>query len=171
MAPRSASRPRAVAHRAASLSTPGLARCHTRSKLGLPQFRVAGNGKHVVNKGVQWVQVVQIGCYMTEEEADELSRYAASMELSRPAACALIIQRELRKPRLRRSKAGPVAALPPSQGRRVTVHLRNASLKTAFESHVRSLGLGSDEAAAALFRKELEERWLFKLFGSCENRG
>ncbi len=113
--------------------------------------------------------MVQIGCYMYDAEAEELTTYASLLELTRPALCALIIQRELREPKLRPSvaKRDKVSA---ARGRRVTVNLGNVALKDAFTAHVRALGFGSDEAAAALFRQELAERSLWYMFGLKLNR-
>jgi len=115
--------------------------------------------------------MAQIGCNMTDVEAELLNDYAASLGLTRPAMCSLLVQRELRKPRLRRIRPSRGPKVGSDGPRRVTVHLRNADFKSAFTDHVRSLGLGSDEAAAILFRHELKERWLFNMFGLEKNRG
>lgn len=109
---------------------------------------------------------------MTNDEVAALDAYAKSIEVTRAAVCSLVIQRELqvrrlsRASRLRRTVAGSKEVR-----RRVTVHVENKELKQAFANHVATLGLGSDEAALALFRKELKERWLFKMFGFSGNRG
>lgn len=115
--------------------------------------------------------MAQIGCYMTGAEAELLDIYAASMGLTRPTMCALVIQYELRKPTLRRIRPPKPNAAEGDKRVRVTVHLRNSAFKAAFTDHVRSRGLGSDEAAAILFRAELKERRLFNMFGLSENRG
>lgn len=114
--------------------------------------------------------MAQIGCYMTGAEARRLEDYAASMGLRLSSLCALVIQYELRKPTLRRIRP-PKSEAPAGDRVRVTAHLRNAALKAAFTGHVRSYGLGSDEAAAILFRAELKERRFFNMFGLPENHG
>ena len=114
----------------------------------------------------------QIGCHMTEEEITSLDEYAKLIEVTRAAMCSLVIQRELRTGQLRRTSRH---RRPVYEGvktrRRVTVHVGNLELKEAFREHVSSLGLGSDEAAFVLFKRELKERWLFKTFGFRGNQG
>jgi hypothetical protein len=44
----------------------------------------------------------------------------------------------------------------------VTAHFESLQLKAAFATHIRGLGLGSDEAAWLLFRGELLNRWLVR---------
>lgn len=114
--------------------------------------------------------LAQIGSYMTDEEIAALDSYAASIEVTRAALCSLIVQREMREPRLRRRLGGEPPEGRAEGRRRVTVHLRNEALKAAFVGHVRTLGLGSDEAAGRLFRMELEDRWIFDRFGFVGNR-
>jgi hypothetical protein len=99
-----------------------------------------------------------------------LDRYAALMELPRPSICVLLILRELRHPRLRRLKVTAPKPFGEGESKRVTVRILDPSLKGAFADHVKSCGMGSDEAAAVLFRTELKERWFFKTFGWPENR-
>lgn len=114
--------------------------------------------------------MAQIGCYMTEAEATEIDAYAESIEITRQSVLALAVQQELRKPRLRRGMR--VASIPPgSPGRkRVTVHIRNDALKTAFTRHAQDLGFGLDEAAGILFRLELKEQWFLRTFGLSGNQ-
>jgi hypothetical protein len=121
-------------------------------------------------RGEQFAEMAQIGCNLTEEEAEELGRYAAEMELSRPSVCVLVIQRELRRPRLRRLKATAPKPLGKVESKRVTVRIIDPSLKRAFADHVKSCGMGSDDAAAALYREELKERCLFKTLGWRKNQ-
>jgi hypothetical protein len=102
---------------------------------------------------------------MTDNEANELDRYAASMQLQRPCVCVLLILRELRERRLSSLKATASPRLKSDEPKRVTAHIKDPLLKKAYEDHVKSCGLGSDEATAVLFRAELRERWLFGNFG------
>lgn len=106
---------------------------------------------------------------MSSAEAEDLKAYALSMELTRPSLCGLIIQMELGKPRLKSRIPRPVS-IPKADATRVTVHLRNAALKTAFYTHVENLGRGSDEAASELFLAELKEQRIIKLLGIYWNR-
>lgn len=101
---------------------------------------------------------------MTDKEISALENYAASIGVTRAAACALIVQRELNVRQLKRSSGKPNPVTRDGNHRRVTIHVRNEAVKSAFTAHVKSLGLGSDEAAGELFRRELEERWLFTAF-------
>lgn len=109
---------------------------------------------------------------MTDEDINALEKYAKSIEMTRAAVCSLVIQRELKTRQLNRS-FGPRKSDDNGdpKRRRVTVHVSNPELKLAFASHVRSLGLGSDEAAFALFKSELKEQWLFNTFGFHQNQG
>ena len=43
---------------------------------------------------------LQIGCYLTRDEARRLDAHANEHELSRPTLCALLVQRELNLKRL-----------------------------------------------------------------------
>jgi hypothetical protein len=111
---------------------------------------------------------------MTTKEIEELESYAKSIEITRAALCSLVVQRELRVSRLKRKSRRHVSRQTEGgepERRRVTVHISNPALKTAFTAYVKSLGLGSDEATFVLFREELKERWLFRAFGHTENHG
>lgn len=111
--------------------------------------------------------MAQIGCYMTDEEIGELDAYASSIEITRAAVCALVVQRELRVRRLHRNSSRTYVGRGAHDGvmrRRVTVHIGNIALKSAFSNHARELGMGSDEATDALLRMELKERWLSRTF-------
>ena len=120
--------------------------------------------------GGYFAGVAQIGCNLTKEEAEKLARYAAETQLSRPSLCVLLIQRELRRPRLVGLKVRAPKPFGEGGFRRVTVHIIDPSLKGAFADHVKLCGMGSDDAAAMLFRAELKERWFFKTFGWNGNR-
>ena len=82
--------------------------------------------------------MAQIGCYLTEEEAGELNKYAALVRLPRPIVCVLLIQHELKRPRLRRLKGAASKRFVESESKRVTVHVTDPSLKSAFADHVKS---------------------------------
>lgn len=102
----------------------------------------------------------QIGCYLSPEEAEQLDEYARGLELSRPKLCILLVGRELRCNRLGTLRDNAYSTIGKSTGVRVTTRPIHAHVKTAFTEHVGSVGLGSDEAAAIVFRAELDERWL-----------
>jgi hypothetical protein len=102
----------------------------------------------------------QIGCYLLRAEADALTAYARSLELSRPKLCALLVLRAVRAPKLAvlyehqrgsESKRGAV---------RVTTRVDDHEVKRRFATAAAAAGLGSDDAAAIVFRAELDERWL-----------
>lgn len=114
----------------------------------------------------------QIGCKLPAAMAKELDDYAAELSLSRTTFGRLLVQRELNSPRLSAALVAKAAGVVGTAGEttRVTVHLEDRRLKSAYQEHVRSRGLGSDEAAAALFVTELEERFLIGLFGWQGNR-
>lgn len=114
--------------------------------------------------------MAQVGCNLSEEEAEDLEKYAVGMELTRPGICALLIHRELRRPQLAKLKSAPPAPYGVGRLKRVTVHIADIAFKKAFADHVRSLRLGSGEAAALLFRTELKERWVFKELSWHGNR-
>ena len=114
--------------------------------------------------------MAQIGCYLTEEEAEELSKYAAGMQIARPNVCVLLIQLELRRPRLSPLKAAAPMPIVGGRTKRVTARIIDPSLKRAFDDHVKACGMKSDAAAAALFRAELEDRRLFNIFAWDTNR-
>lgn len=114
--------------------------------------------------------MAQIGCNLTEEEAEDLNRYAAAMELSRPCVCALLVHRELRRPRLKKLKATCPEPFGTGPLKRVTVRIDNPDLKEAFAVHVAGCGMGSDEAAAILFRTEIKEKWVLNSLSWSANR-
>lgn len=102
----------------------------------------------------------QIGCYLSRQEAADLDAYARAFELSRPKLCVLLVLRELRCRRLRSLKGVNMTPVGKRVGTRVTTRAANEQVKIDFVAHASSLGLGSDQAAAILFRAELGERWL-----------
>lgn len=107
---------------------------------------------------------------MTPEEADALTSYAKSMELSRPALCALIIHRELRRPRLKKLLRDGSHSSSSEGPNRVTVRISDQDLKQAFADHVKSCRIGSDDAAALLFRADLKERLIYRELAWNGNR-
>lgn len=102
----------------------------------------------------------QIGCYLTNDEAKKLRAYAEAHELSVPSLCALIVLHELRCQRLNQLKSTYLKKVGKQHGQRVTTRISEPEVKDQFCRHVERCGIGSDDAAAVLFRAELEERWL-----------
>lgn len=101
----------------------------------------------------------QVGCNLTRDEGRRLDEYAREHELSRPNLCGLLVVRELKLKRLN----GLVGSFDGSGTRkgaaRVTARVSGAT-KIEFAQHVAGLPIGSDDAAAILFRAELVEQWL-----------
>jgi hypothetical protein len=114
--------------------------------------------------------MAQVGCYLTDQEANDLTNYAQSLELARPSVCILLVQRELRNRRLGSLMRDHCPGRREGPLKRVTARIDNPALKAAFTEHVQRCGIGSDEGAAILFRVELEERWLMRTLGWQENR-
>lgn len=113
---------------------------------------------------------LQIGCYLTKAEANDLKSYAAEHQLSRPKLCILLVQRELRCRRLGELSERYTVTVRKKEGRRVTTRSSTSEIKDKFSRHVQELDLGSDDAAAIIFRAELEERWLSSALGWVGNR-
>ena len=103
---------------------------------------------------------IQFGCYMTPEEAKQLNDYAEGMEISRPKLCILLVVRELRCDRLAGLSRVDNSPLPKKESKRVSARAISPAIKAEFTKHAIAHGLGTDEAAAILFRTELAERWL-----------
>ena len=113
---------------------------------------------------------MQIGCDMAELHSTELTDYAASLGLSRPSLLALLIHRELRRRTLKelKTRTGVFGA---SEGpKRVTFRVPDKAMKQAFQEYVDGCGIGSDDAAATLFREELTEQWVFNELSWSGNR-
>lgn len=106
--------------------------------------------------------MAQIGCYLTDEEAQQLDDYARSFDLTRPSLCVLLVQRELCMPRMPMGDRVPDTIV--KGPRRVTVHLRNPRVKESFNRHIEKLGMGSDLATSVILRRELRERWMEQTF-------
>lgn len=102
----------------------------------------------------------QIGCYLLSAEAKALSVYARSLELSRPKLCALLVVRAVRSERLASLVGRHRGSEPKSGATRVTTRVDDQETKRRFALAASTLGLGSDDAAAIVFRDELAERWL-----------
>lgn len=112
----------------------------------------------------------QVACNLTPTEGADLRTYAEGLELSRRRLCGLLIVRELRLNRI-----GELSARHPGSGSRrnssrVTARV-SASTKASFAKHVKAAIVGSDDAAAAIFRAELEEKWLSNAVSGEGNRG
>lgn len=112
----------------------------------------------------------QIGCYLLPHEAKALTRYARMLELSRPKLCALLVIRAAHSGQLA-SMVGRFPASEPKAGNsRVTTRLSNQDTKQNFLEAASAVGLGSDDAAAIIFRAELDEHWLEKSLAEPRNR-
>ncbi len=101
----------------------------------------------------------QVGCNLTRAEGAELNDYAEANELSRASLCALLVVKELHLKRV-----GELSKIYPGSGSRkgaarVTARVSERT-KTAYAEHVGRERVGSDDAAAAIFRAELREKWL-----------
>ena len=103
---------------------------------------------------------IQIGCYFHPAEADTLEAYARSLGLSRPKLCALLIIRAVRSNLLGTLVDLYGGSEPKSRALRVTTRLEDDSIKELFIQKAAELNLGIDDAAAKVFRAELDERWL-----------
>lgn len=111
----------------------------------------------------------QVGCNLTRKEGEDLTVYAKGLELSRRRLCGLLIVRELRVNRI-----GELSRRYPGSGSRkgaarVTARV-SAETKAAFADHVARAVVGSDNAAAAIFRAELQEKWLSNVLSEEGNR-
>jgi hypothetical protein len=111
----------------------------------------------------------QVGCNLTRAEGAELSAYAQAHELSRANLCALLVVRELHLRRI-----GELCRVHPGSGSRkgaarVTARVSERT-KRAFAEHIVRERVGSDDAAAAIFRAELEEEWLSSILCQRGNR-
>jgi hypothetical protein len=107
---------------------------------------------------------LQIGCYLSRREARQLSDYARSVRLRRPSLCILLVQNELLCPRLELGVGKYHGSLPKKGSARVTTRV-DAELKDAFHGHAEKHGLGSDDAAAVIFLRELDQHWLKHALG------
>lgn len=105
---------------------------------------------------------IQIGCYFHPAEADALEAYARSLGLSRPKLCALLIVRAVRSNRLGMIADFYGGSEPKARARRVTTRLEDDIIKELFIQKATELHLGIDDAAAKVFRAELNDRWLEK---------
>ena len=102
----------------------------------------------------------QIACYLERGVSEDLTAYAKSLALSRPNLLALLILRTVRTGRLG-SLVGRYATSVPKRGaKRVTARFDGVRTKRDFTAAAEALSLGSDDAAAFVFRAELVERWL-----------
>lgn len=102
----------------------------------------------------------QIGCNLTRDEGKKLKAHAEAHELSRPKLCALLVLRELNLKRLGELKGRYAGSEPKKGAARVTARISNEEVKTDFSDLAEKCGLGSDDAAAIIFRAEIDEHWL-----------
>lgn len=107
----------------------------------------------------------QIGGNLSKEEGRRLKAYAEGLQLTRPNLCALLVVRELACGRLASLRTAHAGSEPKRGAARVTVRVSEEA-KSQFRTAAAGAGLGLDDAAAILFRAELEERWLERSVGT-----
>lgn len=114
----------------------------------------------------------QIGCHLNSTDDKAFADYAKSLEVTRTALLALIIQREMRVKGLPKRADVKPGSVYTSNGRetpRLTVHINNRELKAAFTAHVKERKLTTNSAVVLLIRIELKEQWFFKTLGIKTN--
>lgn len=107
----------------------------------------------------------QIGGDVTADEHSRFRNYAAQFHLTESGLANLLIVRELKLRRLANRpelySPSPHATRSRTRARpRVTAHQSDAALKVAWEALAAGIGIGPDQAASAVFRAELVEKWL-----------
>ncbi|MBY8332388.1 hypothetical protein [Qipengyuania pacifica] len=105
-----------------------------------------------------------IGGWLSEEEGATFAEYASQIGIDAAALATLLLMKELSEGKLGATRK-PVINSPVRKGRRVTARTSRLDLKQRFNNHAAAHGLSSDAAAAAVFRTELQERWLGKCVG------
>ncbi|MEC9068126.1 MAG: hypothetical protein VX569_12695 [Pseudomonadota bacterium] len=105
-----------------------------------------------------------IGGWLSEEEGAAFVEYASQIGIDSAALATLLLMRELSEGKLGPTRKGVISS-PVRKGRRVTARTSRPDLKKRFHEHAAACGLSSDAAAAALFRKELKEKWLGRCVG------
>ena len=104
--------------------------------------------------------MVQLLGYVTPGECKQFQTYASSLGLDASALASLLIIRELKLRRLRKLAESFETELQTSERTKITAHLRDASVKSAFARHSAASGMKPTPAVAILFRAELAEQWL-----------
>ncbi|QXQ06115.1 hypothetical protein KX816_18325 [Sphingosinicellaceae bacterium] len=89
-----------------------------------------------------------------------LASYAADLELSRQNLCALLVLREITRSQLGDLKKRFAGSESRARSTRVTARISSQTTKTAFSKIAKANGVGSDDAAAFVFRAELQTGWL-----------
>jgi len=102
----------------------------------------------------------QIGCYLSRDDAQALTKYALSLDIRRPTLLALLIVRAVRADRLAHLNGHYAGSEPKRGSKRVTVRIMDKNTKRGFTAAAKAAGLGTDDAAAMVFRAELIERWM-----------
>jgi hypothetical protein len=102
----------------------------------------------------------QIGCRLSKQEAWSLDWLAKRHGVSRPDLCIMLVQRALNGGRL--AQLGDIYSRVQVRagGARVTARTYRADVKEGFAAAARAADLLSDEAAAVVFRAEIEEKWI-----------
>lgn len=99
---------------------------------------------------------LQVTGRVSDEEAAAFIEYANSLHLSKTSLASLLVVREIHRRTLSKGRAWRRV-----RGTcKITAHLRNAREKEQFHNHAAQCGLSMGDAAAAVFRIELQEQWL-----------
>lgn len=105
-----------------------------------------------------------IGGWLSDEEGESFATYAAEIGIDTSALATLLIAREMSENGLGATRANGRSP-PLLKGRRISARTARRDLRDRFRAHAAGFGMSSDSAAAAVFRAELEERWLGKVIG------
>lgn len=111
-----------------------------------------------------------IGGWLSEEEGAAFAEYASQIGIDAAALATLLLIKELSEGKLGATRK-PVINSPVRKGRRVTARTSRLDLKQRFQDHAAAHGFSSDAAATALFRTELQERWLGRCVGLSGESG
>lgn len=111
-----------------------------------------------------------IGSYVLRDEQSALDEYAASLGLSRSKLLGMLIIRELSCRRISSLAPRFLRNLSKKDGVWVAAQFDGDQIGKSFEDYVQRAALLKTAAAGAVFRAELEERWLEGLLSSDGNR-
>ena len=107
----------------------------------------------------------QTGGYLSDDHHAAFKDYAASLNVTVSSLASLLVLREMNQRRLASLMARFDAPTPTGKRPRITAHHRDPEQKAAFVSLCDEIGVAPGRAASALFRAELEERWLRSCIG------
>jgi hypothetical protein len=108
---------------------------------------------------------LQITAYLPARDATAFQAYAASFGLDKSGLANLLIRREIANRRLPELLAFH-HHVPRAACIKITAHLPNDEVKSAFAAAAEAAKLKPGAAAAMLFRAELEERTLEQYTGN-----